>query len=99
MDVHPIRGTSKSEKTKGWFISWYNQWPGNFSRTSNWYDITLINIEGEYAPYTGRWEFGLALLGFGLNIQYVFDDSFGMEMRARLEEVMGLEDDKPEEKR
>ncbi len=71
MQVTPVRGTGKNEKRTGWSFSFYQQWSGLIGRC-NWYDITLIHVGGEFAPYTNRWEIELGLLGFNVNIQYVY---------------------------
>lgn len=90
MKIRRLGGTVPGKKTTGWFIDFYNQWPAllNPFEKSNWYDFTLINIGGEFAPYTGRWELELALLGFKWVIQYVYDDTFNLEMDERVKECM-----------
>jgi hypothetical protein len=73
LSVRPVRGTGSSEKRSGWFFSFWQQWSSLIGRC-NWYDFTLIQVSGEFAPYTDRWEFELGLLGFHMNIQYVYKE-------------------------
>lgn len=88
-DASVVEGTD-GERTTGWFCTVYQQWTGLFTK-SNWYDFTLIRIEGEYAPYSDRWEFTFGLLGVNLNVQYVYADRFNRELRAMLAEYDGGE--------
>jgi hypothetical protein len=74
-------------KTKGWFFSFWEQWSAIFSRRCNWYDFTLIKIQGEYAPYSGRYELELGFLGFHVCIQYVYDDTFNKEMQQLADDI------------
>ena len=53
----------------------------------NWYDFTLMKIQGEFAPYAGRWEFEFALLGVGFCLTYVYDASFSNEMMSLKERI------------
>jgi hypothetical protein len=74
---YPIHGTNNS-KTRGWFVDWYNQWPGLFS-DSNWYDFTVVHLTGEYAPYKSCVEVQIGLLGFCVTITYVYRPPLGEE--------------------
>jgi len=85
LENKPLKG-SGTEKTTGWFFSFYQQWSGLFGRM-NWYDFTLIKIQGEVSPFTGRFDLDLALLGFSINIQYVYDDSFNKKMQQEVADI------------
>jgi hypothetical protein len=82
----PVKGTATGEDSQRWFVDWDEQWSGIFGR-SNWYDFTLIDIEGEYAPYSGRYEFSVALLGVRVTITYVYDTSFNESLRKTVDEI------------
>lgn len=84
MLTRPVHGTNGEERR--WYFDFYEQWSGLFGG-SNWYDFTLLNIEGEYAPYSGRWEFSLALLGLRVTVTYVFDHTFNRKMSAMVDEI------------
>lgn len=75
VEARPVNGTG--EKTTGWFLDFYNQWPA-FLRPSdhNWHDwaVTAFKIAGENSPYKRSWEVEVWLLGFGLVITYVKRD-------------------------
>jgi hypothetical protein len=73
-----IHGTGDGKKV-GWFFDWYNQWPGIFSRDSNWYDFTLVHFTFEYAPYKSCFELQVALLGLSATVTYVFKPVLGDE--------------------
>lgn len=66
----------------------YNQWPGLFDSTSNWYDFTLIKVEAEYSPYKGSVELVLGLLGFILIITYTYNFDFVERMTSLKDEVL-----------
>ena len=97
-DIHAIGGTKpKDNRNQRLFCSFWQQWSSLFGRC-NWYDFDLLHIGGEFAPYTGRWELRFQLLGFGMEVQYVYDQSFNENMkdvvgsiRTELEGRTGLE--------
>lgn len=82
----PLHGTGP-ESGRKWFVDTYEQWSDCIRRESNWYDVTLIHVGGEYAPCTGRCEFTLALLGLSVTLIYVYDTSFNDEMQALAEKI------------
>ena len=84
----PLQGTGQGDSTKrsGFFFEFREQW-SSLVRRCNWYDFTLIEIGGEFAPYTGRWELNLALLGLGVCLTWVYDGSFNEEMLAAVAEI------------
>lgn len=84
-ELRPLAGTG-DEKPRRWFLRCHEQWSGLVSRC-NWYDFTLVKIQGEYAPYAGRWEFEFSLLGVGLCLTYVYDLSFNDEMLSLQERI------------
>ena len=47
---------------KGWYVEGYQQWSSLFGGC-NWYDFTFVKVYGEFAPYSGRWEFEATLMG------------------------------------
>lgn len=88
MGIRPVHGTAPGEASRRWFFDFGQQWTSLFSRTCNWYDLTLIKIEGEYAPYTGRWELALGLLGFNLLVTYVYDTTFSESIADLRDEIV-----------
>lgn len=84
-----IRGAGPDkEKGQRFFLSFKEQWSGlNPFHPFNWRDFTLINIGGEYAKYSGRWEFECMVLGLGFQIQYVFDEAFNLECDDFLSQI------------
>lgn len=78
--VVPVAGSGPDDGPTGWYFDWREQWSSLFGGC-NWYDFTLIRVQGEFAPYSGRWEFDFALLGVGVTITYVYDDKFNTEIR------------------
>lgn len=83
----PLMGTGPEDGGKAWYFTWYQQWSSLFSRGCNWYDFTLLKVQGEYAPYSGRWELELGLLGVNLVITWVYDDRFNREIVALAESI------------
>jgi hypothetical protein len=81
----PVKGTG-SEKRTGWFFDYYEQWSGLFG-SSNWYDFTLIDIGGEYAPYSGRCELSVAVLGLRGTVTYVYSSKFNDDMHDLIDEI------------
>jgi hypothetical protein len=87
-----VCGTDDEDAGRRWFVDFYEQWSGlNPFKSFAWRDFTLVNIGGEYAPYTGRFEFTACLLGLSVCVTYVYDRSFNErivsvadEIRARL---------------
>jgi len=82
----PVHGTGGGSG-RGLFIDIGEQWSGFLGR-SNWYDFTIIRLDGEYAPYSGRVEMSFALLGFDVRITYVYDDSFNKEMLSMKDQLV-----------
>lgn len=79
MSISPVHGTSGDSKKQRFFADFHQQWSSLIGRY-NWYDFTLIKVQGEFAPYSGRWELELALLGLGMRLTYIYDHSFNEEM-------------------
>ena len=73
-DIQPVHGTGGG-KTRGWFFDAGQQWTDFFTRC-NWYDFTVIQIEGEYTPEITRCELSLGLFGFWCHITYAWDDAW-----------------------
>lgn len=86
MKAAPVHGTG-AEAGKKLFVDMYEQWSSLFRGRSNWYDVTLVHVGGEYAPYTGRCEFTLALLGLSVTVTYVYDTTFNDEMQSISEQI------------
>lgn len=86
MSIRPVHGTDDTPG-KRFFLDFREQWTGFLGRC-NWYDFTLIRIEGEYAPYTGRAELSLGLLGFEAHFTYVYDDTFNKEMMSMRDQLI-----------
>ena len=80
----PLKGTG--EKRTGFFFDFREQW-SSLVRHCNWYDFTLIEIGGEFAPYTGRWEFTLTVLGVGICLTWVYDGEFNEMMLETVAEI------------
>lgn len=80
-DIVPVAGTGPDLGGRGLYAEWDQQWSCLFGRCS-WYDFTLIKIQGEFAPYSGRWEFDLGLLGITLRLTYVYDDTFNRDLQT-----------------
>ena len=55
---------------------------------ANWYDITLIVIEGEYSPYKGSVEITIGLLGFMAILTYTYDFKFVDKVTSLKDEVL-----------
>lgn len=88
MSIHSVKGTSDAEKSKRFFVDFYEQWSAFFQPgRMNWIDFTIIRIQGEYARYSGRIEFEVRLLGLGLTFTYIFDTSFNDEMERRMADI------------
>jgi hypothetical protein len=85
----PIQGTGQGGSTKrtGFFFDFREQW-SQLVRRCNWYEFTIIEISGEFAPYTGRWEFNLALLGLCVCLTWVYDGEFNEMMVEEMAEIM-----------
>lgn len=82
MSISPVHGTSDEERGKRFFFAFYEQWSAFLSLgTQNWIDFTFIKLQGEVAPYSGRVELEMALLGLHLTVTYVYDQSFNDDMR------------------
>ena len=84
MKIAPLKGTGK--KRTGLFFDFREQW-SSLVRHCNWYDFTLIEIGGEFAPYTGRWDVSLALLGLSCRLTWVYDGSFNERMLECVAEI------------
>lgn len=83
--IAPVVGTGPDDGPTGWYFQGYEQWSSLFGGC-NWYDFTLIKVQGEFAPYTGRWEFEVFILGLGFTITYVYDGTFNAKIRAQIDE-------------
>jgi hypothetical protein len=79
MRMNSVRGTSSGERHKRFFWDLGQQWSSLFGHC-NWYDFTLIEIGGEWARHSGRFEFEFWVLGVGMRLTYVYDNSFNEEM-------------------
>ncbi len=84
--IAPVKGSGPDDGPTGWYFDWREQWSSLFGGC-NWYDFTLIKVQGEFAPYTGRWELELALLGVGVTITWVYDGTFNAQTRKLLDEM------------
>jgi hypothetical protein len=87
MDVSPVRGTGDDEEGRRFFCTVREQWSSMFRRT-NWTDFTFVWLEVENAPYSGRCELYVGLLGVLVTLTYVYDDRFNREMERRLDEML-----------
>lgn len=83
--IAPLAGSGPDDGPTGWYFDWHEQWSSLFGGC-NWYDFTLIKVQGEFAPYTGRWEFEVFILGLGFTITYVYDGTFNAKIRAQIDE-------------
>jgi hypothetical protein len=81
MEIGSVRGTAPKERERRFFVDFGEQWSSLLGRC-NWYDFTLIEVGGEWAPYTGRFEFQCWLLGAGFRLTYVYDHSFNDQMTS-----------------
>jgi hypothetical protein len=66
------------EKRRGWFVTFYNQWPAILHpSTHNWQDwsFCIFKLAGENSPYKRSWEIEIALLGFHIDATYVYRDT------------------------
>ncbi len=93
MDVRPVHGTGSGNAHQKWFATFRQQWTDMLGSCA-WYDFTLLKIQGEFAPYTGRWELELGLLGFEFTLTYVYDNAFNERMKDAVAEITA-ELDKP----
>lgn len=92
MTISPVRGTGDDERGKRFFVSFSHQWDSlNPFKRLNWRDFTLIQIGGELAGYTGRWEIYLALVGFQVTLTYVYDNAFNEDMAERVKDILKAE--------
>ena len=66
-------------------VDFYSQWK-DITGGLNWYDLTLIVIEGEYSPYKSSAEFTIGLLGFMATLTYTYDFEF-------VDKVTGIKDE------
>jgi len=87
MSIRSVHGTDSAEAKRRWFFDVGQQWTSLFGGC-NWYDFTIIKLQGEFAPYTGRWEFEAGLLGFGFCITYVYDKSFNDNITDLRDEIV-----------
>ena len=85
---------SKAVTRKHWQFDFYNQWSDIFGK-NNWYDITLINISGEYAHYSDSVEIRLGLLGFNFTITHRRSFDFIDELDDRVKIIKALEAEHP----
>jgi hypothetical protein len=78
---------------KGLSIEGNQQWTDLFG-SCNWYDFTLIKIEGEYDTKFNVIELDLSLLGFYIGFRYCLGKTeFAEEMQAIVADIM--DDDDP----
>lgn len=87
MEIRPVEGSARGERTKGWFASAWHQW-SSFTPRCNWRDFTLLNLGGEWNHQSQRVEVEVCLLGFWLRVTYVWGDDFVrglMDMRDEME--------------
>ena len=85
---------SKAVTRQRWQFDFYNQWPDLF-RKMNWYDFTIIKIEGEYAGYSDSIETRLGLLGFTLMITYSRSFDFIDKLDERVKIINALKSEHP----
>lgn len=86
------RKLAGSENRTRFNVDLYNQWPGLFDSESNWYDFTLIQIEGEYSPYKSSAEIVLGLLGFKIIFTYTYSFDFIDRMTSLKDETLAAFD-------
>jgi len=72
-------------KRQRFSVDYYSQWKDLVGGV-NWYDFTLIVIEGEYSPYKSSAEFTIGLLGFVATLTYTYDFEF-------VDKVTGIKDE------
>lgn len=85
---------SKAVTRQRWQFDFYNQWPDLF-RKANWYDFSIIKIEGEYAGYSDSIEVCFGLLGFALIITYRRSFDFIDELDERVKILDALKSEHP----
>jgi hypothetical protein len=86
MEMRRVRGTAPGERRQKLFFDFGEQWSALLG-DYNWYDFTLIDLGGEWTPSTGRFEVVVWLLGVGMRITYVYDNSFNEEMLSMREQL------------
>ena len=74
-------------KRQRFSVDFYSQWK-DLRRGVNWYDITLIVVEGEYSPYKGSADVTIGLLGFVATFTYIYDFGFVDKMTGLKDEVL-----------
>ncbi len=67
---------------KDFNISFYNQWT-QFTNKLNWYIVNLINIEIEREDYLGLFHIEITLLGFSLNISWLYNENTPARKRLK----------------
>lgn len=85
-NTRPVMGTGDNEKTTGWFFTWWHEY-SSFLPGRNWHNFTFIHFHFEYAPYMGHIEVEMALLGFNLMVQYVYDDTERKRMKQLADDI------------
>ena len=78
-------------KRQRFSVDGYSQWK-DLTGGGNWYDITLIVIEGEYSPYKGSAEITIGLLGFMATLTYTYDFEFVDKVTSLKDEVLAALD-------
>lgn len=86
-----VAGSVRGRRTKGFFAETHHDY-SSFTRGCNWRDFTFVKFSGEWNHMTGRAELYLALLGFHVDLTYVWDDSFMREMMDRRDEMIARDD-------
>ena len=86
METRKLHGTSKRERGKRWFFDWQEQW-SQFVSECNWYTFNFCKLEVEHAPYSGRNELTVFVLGLGFTLTYVFDQRFNDDMHDMIDDI------------
>lgn len=84
MRAKRVVGIGDGEEDLRLFAEFHQDWTAILFGDCAWYDFTLIDISGEYAPFKGSWEVSFALLGFHLSFTYVYDNGFNKELKQRV---------------
>lgn len=85
---------SKAVNRQRWQFDFTNQWSDLFGKM-NWYDFTVICLEGEYARYSDSVEVRIGLLGLVLTITYRNSFDFIDELDERVKIIDALQNEHP----
>lgn len=86
-ETRQLPGSAPGETPKRFYAELYNQWSGMFSGRNHWYDLTLIKLAGEYAPYKGSYELEVSILGLCWTFTYVYDHTFTKRLKKMVDEI------------